>query len=395
MSQAHRVVAAVSAHMVIGGVYAFSVYEPRLTTAHGFSSFLVQSTFGITIGVFSLAMLVAGRLLTRLAPQRLLWVAAVLYGLGYLLTSILNAQLLPTVLGIGVLSGCAIGITYVSALSSAIRTASNRQGVVTGVVTGGFAVGSALLAPLLTLGFERGLSVPTAFLIQGLGGSLLLFAASFGLDHRPLEARAKLAAARGVAAPTFHLWHLGGLFGSSFAGLIVVGGLSSMGGVELGAALVIGFALGNTLGRPLWGLLFDRFGRITAPVALAGLATVVLLLGWSAQSFLRLGLTALVGFFFAAGLVVYAANTARELGAASVGRVYPFTFLAYGAAAIVGPPLAGAFRDATGSTTLGLMVAAVLAFTSSLLLFLTRTAGGVRVVEPEEPSRVVVCREPA
>ena len=374
--------AAVGTHVVIGSVYAWSVYEPALRAHHGFSRLAAQATFGTTIACFALSMLVAGRLLRTLGARPLLRVAAVVYSGGYLLAAGLGANVTSTILGIGVVAGAGIGIGYVSALTAAVTAAPERRGLVTGLVTGGFAAGSALTAPIVTSSLARGWSVPAAFAAQGALGLVGLWLASLWVGDRSAQPVAATSAPEPRARRRFLAWSAGGLFGSSFAGLTVIGGLASLaadsgGGPHLGAAMVVAFSLGNTLGRPLWGALFDRLDRITAPIALGGLGLAILTLAPapSRPAVLLAGSLA-AGFCFAAGFVVYAANTVRRLGPASMARVYPLIFLAYGVAALLGPPIGGALRDAAGSPVGALLTAAVAALTTGAALFLTRQAGG-------------------
>lgn len=374
--------AAVGTHLVLGSVYAWSVYEPALRAQHGFSRLAAQAAFGTTIASFALSMLVAGRVLENFGARTLLRVAALVYSVGHLLAAGLGAGVAATILGVGVVGGAGIGVGYVSALTAAVTAAPERRGLITGLVTGGFAAGSAIAAPVVTSALARGWSVPAAFAAQGALGLVGLWLASLWVGDRS----ARPAPATPVGAPRasgrFLAWSAGGMFGSSFAGLTVIGGLASLAtgngeGPLLGAAMVVTFALGNTLGRPIWGALFDRFDRITAPAALGGLGLAILALASSPSCpAVLLGGALAVGFCFAAGFVVYAANTVRRLGPASMARVYPLVFLTYGFAALVGPPIGGALRDAAGSPVGALLTATVVAWTTGAALFVTRQAGG-------------------
>ncbi len=374
--------AAIGTHVVIGSVYAWSVYEPALRAHHGFSRLSAQVAFGTTIACFALSMLVAGRMVRALGARTLLRVAAVVYSGGYLLAAGRGADVTSTILGVGVVAGVGIGIGYVSALTAAVTSAPDRRGLVTGLVTGGFAAGSAIAAPIVTASLARGLTVPTVFAGQGALGLAGLWLASLWVGDGENPPAPTTPAGEPRASARFLGWSAMGMFGSSFAGLTVIGGLASLAasggqGPVLGAAMVVALAAGNTLGRPIWGALFDRFDRITAPAALGGLGLAILALASSpTRPAVLLGGALAVGFCFAAGFVVYAANTVRRLGPASMARVYPVVFLAYGFAALVGPPIGGALRDASGGPAGTLLTAAVAALATGAALLVTRQAGG-------------------
>jgi OFA family oxalate/formate antiporter-like MFS transporter len=63
---------------------------------------------------------------------------------------------------------------------------------------------------------------------------------------------------------------------------------------------------------------------------------------------LYLTLVFLVGFFFGGSLVLFAAQTEKSFGTGSLAGVYPFIFVFYGLAALIGPSVAGALLDSTG-----------------------------------------------
>jgi OFA family oxalate/formate antiporter-like MFS transporter len=363
-------------HLLLGGVYAWSVYSPKLVSAHGFSRLATQLAFGTTIASFTVAMVFAGRLTHRFGPRTLLRFAALAYGAGYGLAAAFGASVPATLLGVGLLSGIGIGVGYVSSLTSAVAAFDRGRGLVTGFVTGAFAAGSALLAPVVDAVLDAGFSVPDVFAVQGVLGCLGLMLASAGLPRASSRPDAPQERPRPLT-PRVMAWNTVGLFTASFSGLLVIGSLASIAaehspGRSIGAHAVIAFALGNTIGRPTWGFLFDRYGASTAPLALAtlGVATLSLSHGplpeWGV-----LASSLSIGFGFASAFVLYAANTVRHFGLSSLGRVYPLIFLSYGLAALLGPTLGGFLFDISGTSDGALMTAAGIALLTALGLGVT------------------------
>lgn len=370
--------AAMGTHLALGAVYAWSVLEPSLRERHGFSRFETQLTFGLTIACFTVAMLFAGPLLAARGARRPLRLAAVLYAVGYYVAGSFGATVPATLLGVGLLSGAGIGIGYVATLTAAVTASARRRGLVTGLVTGGFAAGSALTAPLTARALLLGWSVPDLFMVHAAVGLVVMLAASCWVPDQTAPAAGREADRPPVRAPRLLWWSVAGLFATSVAGLLVIGGLASIAtrsghGPAVGAGAVMALSFGNTLGRPLWGLLFDRIGPITAPLSLGGLTLAIGALAWLAASPSLLLLASLAtGFCFAAGFVTYAATLARHLGPESVARLYPRVFLAYGLAAVIGPPLGGLLQELHGSPTVALLGAATLTLTMGLSLFGSR-----------------------
>jgi MFS transporter, OFA family, oxalate/formate antiporter len=75
--------ASVLIQICIGGLYAWSEFVPALKRSYGLSTAQTQLIFGSLIAVFTLSMVVAGRLLSRFGPR---WIAAfggLAFGGGY------------------------------------------------------------------------------------------------------------------------------------------------------------------------------------------------------------------------------------------------------------------------------------------------------------------------
>ena len=89
-------------------------------------------------------MIFLGRLTDRLGPRWVLALASVIYGLGYLLLSQVNA-VWHLYLCFGVLAGISIGAHDVCTLSTVARWFVKRRGLITGIVKSGAGVGQALM----------------------------------------------------------------------------------------------------------------------------------------------------------------------------------------------------------------------------------------------------------
>jgi MFS family permease len=153
--------AALAVHLAIGQVYAFSTFNLPLTKLIG----LTQSAPGDwdlkEIGwIFSIAILFLGtsaaffgRWVERVGPRKSMFVAALCFGGGFLVSAVgvhLH-QLWLLFLGYGVLGGCGLGIGYISPVSTLIKWFPDRPGMATGMAIMGFGGGALIAAPLSVL----------------------------------------------------------------------------------------------------------------------------------------------------------------------------------------------------------------------------------------------------
>lgn len=362
--------AAVLIHMCLGGVYAWSAFVPSLRTDHGLSASQAQSIFGLTIATFTVAMVLAGRLLTRLGPRCVGLLGGVLFACGHLIAASSGGRFLWLLLGCGLVGGASIGCGYVAALTTGILWFPKHKGLVTGIVVAGFGMGSVVLTILTTSWMEDGWTVLYMFRTIGYAygavvclSSLLLFRPPIGMTHRVVTFSMGMQL---FTDPAFRVLGLG-MFCGTFAGLLVVGILKPLGiasglSPEAAAAAIGALAVGNATGRIAWGWISDRIGYPAIPRSLLFLCLALCaLIGAGSVPIAFMVAAVLVGFGFGACFVLYAAQVASRHGVNEVGRVYPLLFLTYGVAGLGGPLLGGLLHDWTDSYLAPVAVSVVVA----------------------------------
>lgn len=358
--------ASVVTQTILGGVYAWSTFVPALIDTYGLNNAGSSFIFGLTIGVFTVSMTFAGRLLKKRGPRLTANLSAVLYMSGYLLASVSGGRYLLLLVSLGLITGAGIGFGYVGPLSVGMKWFPDRKGLITGIAVAGFGGGAVILSTVAGVFIDSGLDVLVFFRWMGIVlGSVLLVAAqcmsepkSYGQQKQSQQVNL----IREISSPQF-LLITAGLFSGTFAGLLVIGNLvpivrsSGLSVVEAVAAVSV-FAVGNAVGRVTWGHIFDRFEfpSIPASLILLGLFIAALFLYLPAWSILIL--TGLIGFGFGGCFVIYASAVSRYYGVDAFPILYPLSFLGYGAAGIFGPVIGGGLADATGSfqSALGLSV---------------------------------------
>ncbi len=157
--------AALAVHLSIGQVYAFSTFNLPLTKLIGISHTApgdwklaqVGWTFSIAIAILGLSAAVFGRWVERVGPRKSMFVAALCFGGGFILSAvgIHFHELWLLYLGYGVLGGCGLGIGYISPVSTLIKWFPDRPGMATGMAIMGFGGGALIAAPLSVMLMEH------------------------------------------------------------------------------------------------------------------------------------------------------------------------------------------------------------------------------------------------
>lgn len=350
-------VSAVVIQTILGGIYAWSAFTPYLIDDYGLNKGQCGLIFGLSFAVFTLAMTVSGRLLIYRGPRLVASIAAVLFFFGYLTASLSGGSFMFLLVGVGVIAGAGLGFGYVGPLAVGMKWFPDKKGLITGVVVAGFGGGAILLSNIAKSFLIAGTDVLVFFGWMGwLFGPLLLVAAWFMADPpKTGDAPARRQDWRALTAPAFWLITLG-LFAGTFSGLLIIGNLVLIvteAGLSEGQAVasISIFAIGNGLGRVIWGHWFDRFGFISLPASLGAFAIFIILLLAPLPAWATLIVSGLIGFGFGACFVLYASAISRCFGVESFPAIYPICFLGYGVAGIFGPGVGGRLADLYGSFT--------------------------------------------
>jgi MFS family permease len=150
--------AALCVHLCIGQAYAFSVFNLPMTKLIGISQSapgdwkLTQLGWIFSIAIFFLGVssAVFGRWMEENGPRKAMFVAALCWAGGFLISAfgVYTHTLWIIYLGYGVIGGIALGIGYISPVSTLIKWFPDRPGMATGMAIMGFGGGAFIAAPL-------------------------------------------------------------------------------------------------------------------------------------------------------------------------------------------------------------------------------------------------------
>ncbi|PIN70378.1 MFS transporter [Candidatus Woesearchaeota archaeon CG11_big_fil_rev_8_21_14_0_20_43_8] len=381
-SKWYVLVGALIIQMCLGVVYAWSVFLSPLMKEFGWAKTEASVAFTIALVSFAGFMIFAGRLQDKLGPRLIATIGGVLLGLGFILARF-TTSLWMLYITYGVIAGAGIGFAYVCPIATLVKWFPQNKGLISGIAVAGFGAGSLVFAPLATSIIES-TGWRSAFWILGL---IFLVAVVLGaqLLRNPDAAYTKKKEAlktkkteeigwqEMLKRPVFwKLWVMF-MFGAT-AGLMVIGHLAVFGregGLtpEVAAAAVGVLAIFNGLGRIIWGLVSDIFGRVNAMTIMFGVQALMmfLLIKMNTSFWMLAFAVAFVGFNFGGNFALFPSATADNFGMKNMGANYGFMFTSYGFAGILGPMLGAKVFDATQSYFLAFAIAGGLCVIAAIL----------------------------
>lgn len=346
-------------HLMIGSVYAWSVFTGPIAKQTGWALSSVTVAFSIAIFFLGMSAAFMGRMVERFGPRLTGTVAALLYGSGILLTGLaVQLESLPLLyIGYGVVGGLGLGAGYVTPVSTIIAWFPDKRGLATGMAIMGFGFAAMLTGPIAqNLIAGIGL-VPTMYVLGTAYLLIMLTAAQVIRKPRPGEVPAAdiaksvsltgtaMTANQAVKTRSFrYLWLM--FFINITCGIGLVAVASPMAQQQTGmsaatAAMMVGVVgLFNGFGRLAWATLSDLIGRpltytLIFTVDVAMLAGILVF-----SSPLLFGIAlCLIMSCYGAGFSVIPAYLGDVFGTKQLGAIHGYVLTAWAVAGVVGPTL--------------------------------------------------------
>ncbi|MDX1741698.1 MAG: OFA family MFS transporter, partial [Rhodothermales bacterium] len=337
----------------------------------------------------------------RSGPRIVALTGGLLLGAGYILAKFIGASFAGQVVSIGLLGGAGIGLAYVCPIAVGMKWFPDKKGLITGLAVAGFGFG-ALIWIKLAGSWGQLIESMGVLNVFGLYGIIFLITVTIGslvmvyppegwlpegwspplqADGKSVEDATSMLPAQMLRTPQFYkLWTM--FVFSALAGLMTIGiiklfGIDALqeGGMSFeqasataGTAMAVFYSLANGIGRIAWGSISDWIGRkrsLFVMTCLQGIMMLVFYFMGGTTALLYLG-AALVGFNFGGNFALFPTATADYFGTTNVGQNYGWMFTAYGVGGIVGPIMAGAFRD-SGSWLPAFVISGVLCLIAAVL----------------------------
>ena len=385
--------AGVFLQIVLGAVYAWSVFRIPLSKQFGWSISQVTLTFTISIFVLGFAAFFGGLWMNRKGPRVVALTGATLYGLGVFLTSFSANNLWWLYFSYGFIGGLGLGLGYIVPVAVLVKWFPDRRGLITGIAVGGFGAGALITAPVATRLIQSVGVLPT-FAYLGIAYFVIAIIAALFMQNPPegFVPEGWTPSAKETSQRAGHdfvlsealkawqwwvLWLI--LFLNTCAGIAVISQeapiFQELTGVSaLAAGGMVGIAsLGNGVGRVFWAWLSDLLTR-RATFGIMFIAQVLLF--WFLPKITVPSVMTTVTFVilmcYGGGFGTMPAFTADYFGPKNVGPIYGLMLTAWSFASVFGPLYIARMREIAGNYGGALHVIAGVMAISILLPIIVR-----------------------
>lgn len=362
-------------YICLGINYSWSVFAQELKAHYGFTMTQSQSVFSVFQLSFPIIFFLGGKFLEKFGPVASAFTGSLFFGGGFVLAGILPLTNMNLILGIGVISGAGLGLSYAAPIYASQKNFPDKKAIATGITVSAFAVSAVIFSFLTESLLKHGWPISKIFLSYGIIIIIVGCLGSLGLrtedsqevkiKENPPEAE-KIKFSQLITSKTY--WALTiPFFSGVFAGLMIFGNIKSI-GIEreiipaVAAVGVSSISLFNAIGRITWGYIAHFTSEAFALKVSLLTQSLVLIIG---AFFLRSSWTfilfaGLIGFNYGANLVLYPSLISRIWGVEAFGRVYPFILAGNAIAGFISPSLAGKVLDETGDYFWSLIIAGIL-----------------------------------
>jgi MFS family permease len=421
--------------ILAGTVYAWSNFTQPLIASFGWSATETSLVFGIAIFFIGIGAVVGGRWQDRVGPRNVTLAGIVIWGIGNVLASVGPHDVWWWDVTYGVIGGFGNGMAYITPLATVTKWFPDKRGLASGMVVMGFGLGAFIYGFVLkaipgfvTASKDAGAyadaksaaviagtpfdaaahamtsadisAVTSTILISGIVYAVLGAAAAYLLQNPPagysvggvtaaaVSHEGSYTPAQVLRMPQLYLlWLM--LFLNVVAGILIVSNavpiireliskgvtdpvaIKALTGTAISAYAFV--AIFNALGRFFWGAISDRVGRNMTLVFIYACQVVIFFILPGFHS------VPLVLFAFAIILACYGGGfgtmpsfNADYFGTKFLGQNYGYIITAWGLGGLVGPYIAGAVKDRTGSFSGALMPMAVMLLVAIVLPFITK-----------------------
>jgi OFA family oxalate/formate antiporter-like MFS transporter len=359
-----------------GIVYMWSVFRGPVATYLNWDPADAAFTSSIMLAAFVVGIVGGGKLQDKLGPRLVLIGASILFSLGMILTSLVNAANPKMIyLTYGVIAGLGVGMVYTTTVSVVQKWFPDRRGFATGMMVSAFGFSLVIFTPLASaLLASKG--VPFTFTAIGILFLVVCTLSSLPIVNPPADFLPAGAAKGPGAKPAQKHYQTGEMLKTSqfykifFGMMLILPAYFILNpqfkalGAERGLSdafqnvLVMTTGIASAAGRLLFSWASDRIGRKNAIYGIIVVTLVSILALIVAQGFLFMVCVALIAFAFGGCASVFPALTADNFGTRFMGLNYGCVMVGFGIAALGAPKLAGLFpQDA--SHTLSFVMAAV------------------------------------
>lgn len=375
-------------NMCLGSVYSWSVFRRPVEEYFEVTSFASGMPYVYFLFFFAFLMPIAGRFIEKLGIKKVIIIGGILVGLGWICSSFATNILFLTIT-YGVIAGAGVGIAYGAPIALISKWFPEKKGFAVGLVLTGFGLSPFITAPLSGY-LIRIFGVMPAFSIMGVIFLLLIIGLALPLKtptreyFEAMESELKITNQKKLynfetsemlrSKDFYFLWICYTI--GTLCGLTAIG-ISSPVAEEViqispafAAILISLFAVFNGVGRPIFGLLTDKYGYKTSSVisyCMILFASFGMLFAGPNRLILYVICFGILWFNLGGWLAIAPTATAALFGTRHYPQNYGFVYTAYGIGALLGTKIVGQLRDIFGSYTNAFWVIVAFAFIGLLI----------------------------
>lgn len=283
--------AAISIHVCIGSVYAWSVFSKPVMKELSVSLSDVSWAFSLAIFFLGMSAAFLGKYVEKYGPQVSGMVAAIFFATGFFGSGMAMAMhsIWMLYLFYGVFGGIGLGLGYITPVSTLVKWFPDKKGLATGLAIMGFGLAAMIAAPLIQwLISAAGLEY--CFYALGIVYFFVIACAASCLEPPAIELTGffnnsdSVKRADFTAQEAMHDWRFYVLWFVFFinitCGIGILAVASPMaqdlvGMTATSAAIMVGIVgLVNGAGRLGWSSFSDYFGRINTFALFFALETI-------------------------------------------------------------------------------------------------------------------------
>jgi OFA family oxalate/formate antiporter-like MFS transporter len=421
--------------ILAGTVYAWSNFTQPLIASFGWSSTQASLVFGLAIFFIGIGAVVGGRWQDKVGPRNVTITGIVLWGIGNLLAAVGPHDVWWWDVTYGLIGGFGNGMAYITPVATVTKWFPDKRGLASGMVVMGFGLGAFIYGFVLKAvpGFVQASkdagayadaksaavtagtpfdavahampAADVAAIMQVLLVSGIVYAIAGGLCAMLLQnppagysvagVTAAAASHEGSYTPAqvlrmpqlYLLWLM--LFLNVVAGILIVSNavpiileliskgvtdpdaIKGLTGTAISAYAFV--AVFNGLGRFFWGAVSDRIGRNMTWVCIYGCQVVIFFVLSGLHSVTAVLIAfAIILSCYGGGFGTMPSFNADYFGTKYLGQNYGYIITAWGVGGLVGPYIAGAVKDKTGSYSGALLPMAVMLLIAMILPFITK-----------------------
>jgi len=363
-----------STFICFGIAYSFGAFFDSMSSEFNTGRSATSAVFSITTFIFFMGGMISGSITDRYGPKPVLIVGGLSMGLGLYLTSLVNSIWVGyATYGLGV--GIGVSCGYVPMIAVVGAWFEKRRAAAIGIAVTGIGFGTLLMAPLAAnlvnlYGWRQ------TYVIFGILAMVILVLCGFITPRPPAvpDQESKMSLRELIRTPVFRYIYASAFLNTLalFFPFVFLIPYARMQGIDevLAASLVGVIGAASIVGRLGFGALGVKFRPIhlfQITFTLVAFSFIFWMLAGNSYLML-LAFAVMLGAGYGGFIALSPTVTAELFGLAGLGSILGTMYTAAGFGGLLGPPIAGYLIDTTGSYTIAIVAAMILACLAFLLL---------------------------